>query len=269
LVSVVAIGDNLVDRYLNLRKYFPGGNSLNVSVFARRYGASAAFIGCMGNDVEGQHICRALDKEGVDRSHCQIVNAPTRYAVVNLIDGERTFLPGGNKETNRMLRIGPDDLEFMKQFDIIYTNINSYLEGWLPELKKLGPKIAFDYSDFSDLSYVEKSIPYVEYSIFSENEKSENEIKALQKKIAAKGAKLVLVTRGAKGAILYHNQQYYSIKAVETTVVDTLGCGDSFFASFLVNFFNGQDAEKSLTKAVTDAAETCSYYGAFSYGVDY
>ena len=41
-VKVLGIGDNVVDKYLNLGLMFPGGNALNVAVFAHRYGADAA-----------------------------------------------------------------------------------------------------------------------------------------------------------------------------------------------------------------------------------
>jgi fructoselysine 6-kinase len=268
-VKLIAIGDNLVDKYLNLKRYYPGGNSLNFSVFAQRYGASAAFIGCIGDDLEGQHICRALEKERVDTSHCQIVNAPTRYAVVSLVDGDRAFLPGGNKATNRMLQIQAEDFEFIKQFEVIHTNINSYLEELLPELRKLGPKISFDYSDLFDQDYLDRTLPFVDHAFFSVSEKSADEIKAFQKRVAARGAESVMVTRGAKGAIFYYDNHYWSQGAVETKVIDTLGCGDSFLASFLVSFLCDQGIEKGLQKAAMDAAETCTYYGAFGYGVNY
>ena len=44
MVKIAAIGDNVVDCYIAQRQMFPGGNCLNVSIFIRRFGGTAAYV---------------------------------------------------------------------------------------------------------------------------------------------------------------------------------------------------------------------------------
>ena len=269
LIKIVAIGDNGVDKYINLKRFFPGGNALNVAVFAHRYGATTAYIGCIGNDRAGKNIYNSLEKEGINVSHIKVVNAPNRYAIVKLIDGERTFLSEGNVETNKMLKLNMEDFDFIKQFHLVHTSVFSYIEEMLPELKKMGKNISFDYSDNFEPDYLNKTLPYVDFAFFSGNKIKLSKIKLFQKKVSSKGPKIVLVTRGFKGAILYYNGRYLMQPAIKTSVLDTLGGGDSFIASFLVNFLNKESIKKCLKNAAMEASKTCTYYGAFGYGLDY
>lgn len=269
LIKIVAIGDNVVDKYINLKRFFPGGNALNVAVFAHRYGATTAYIGCIGNDRAGKHIYNSLEKEGVDISHIKVVNAPNRYAVVKLIDGERTFLPGGNVETNKMLKLNMEDFDFIKQFHLVHTSVFSYIEEMLPELKKMRKTISLDYSNNFEPDYLNNTLPYVDFAFFSGGNKTLSKIKVFQKKVSSKGPKIVLVTRGSKGAILYYNGRYLMQPAIKTSVLDTLGGGDSFIAKFLVNFLNKERIKKCLKNATMEASKACTYYGAFGYGLDY
>lgn len=54
--KIVAIGDNVVDCYPAHRLMFAGGNTLNVSVFAARSGATAGYVGAVADDIAGRHI---------------------------------------------------------------------------------------------------------------------------------------------------------------------------------------------------------------------
>lgn len=269
-LKLIAIGDNVVDKYISLNTFYPGGNALNVAVFARRYGALSAYIGCIGNDDAGQHIYNVLLKEDIDISHIKKANTPNRYAVVKLSNGDRKFLPGGNKETNKKLVLTEEDFVFINKFQIIHTSINSYVEKYLPQLKRLGKIISFDFSDRYDLTYLKYTLPYVDYAFFSDNKPSSlKENKLFLKDVLLKGPKIAVMTKGSNGVLLYNRQNHFFQPAYKTDVVDTLGAGDSFIASFLVNLHNRYNIKESLKKAVKNASETCTYYGAFGYGVKY
>lgn len=63
-MKLIAIGDNVVDVYLERNEMYPGGNALNVAVLSRQFGAAeTAFIGIVGNDTEGDHILESLKKK--------------------------------------------------------------------------------------------------------------------------------------------------------------------------------------------------------------
>ena len=52
--KMIAVGDNVVDCYLDDHVYYPGGNAVNVAVNCRRDGIEdVAYIGMFGNDGKG------------------------------------------------------------------------------------------------------------------------------------------------------------------------------------------------------------------------
>ncbi len=51
LMKLLGIGDNVLDDYRWRQELYPGGNSVNVPVLARRYdGSTAAYIGVLADD---------------------------------------------------------------------------------------------------------------------------------------------------------------------------------------------------------------------------
>ena len=52
-VTLLTVGDNVVDRYPALGMLYPGGNAVNVAVHGRRCGAGTAYIGAVGTDLAG------------------------------------------------------------------------------------------------------------------------------------------------------------------------------------------------------------------------
>lgn len=89
-VKIAAIGDNVIDRYLNKGVMYPGGNAVNVAAHASMLGAQAAYIGEIGNDLGGRIITDALSSLNVDLSQsCMPEKATTKTCDVNVYNGER------------------------------------------------------------------------------------------------------------------------------------------------------------------------------------
>ena len=81
LMKLLGIGDNVLDDYRWRQELYPGGNSVNVPVLARRYdGSTAAYIGVLADDGAGLHFASALREEGVDI----ITSSWTRRATATL-----------------------------------------------------------------------------------------------------------------------------------------------------------------------------------------
>jgi len=67
-----------------------------------------------------------------------------------------------------------------------------------------------------------------------------------------KGAKVVILTRGGDGAIAVTKTLLVSVPAVDVTVADTIGAGDTFSAAFLARL----EADRFLDKqAIADLNE--------------
>lgn len=265
MIRLIGVGDNTVDQYLHLRQMFPGGNAVNVPVLARRYGHPTSYIGWLGNDERGRLLLAALQVEGVDCSHCRVVDGANAYCQVTLVNGDRVF-GQSDAGVTRQLALTPEDLAFIRQHDVLHTSIYSHIQAELPQLQQATPCLSFDFSQGWRRDYLTAVLPYTTAAFLSYPDKSEAETADLLRWVQAQGPRVVVVTRGQDGALAYDGQHLYHQGIVPTTVVDTLGAGDAFIARFLVEYLGGQPIAASMALAAVAAAETCGYYGAFGHG---
>ena len=73
---------------------------------------------------------------------------------------------------------------------------------------------------------------------------------------------LVVMTRGADGAMLIHPNGVDQQPGVPATVIDTVGAGDSFTASMTLGLLAGKGYPQVLGDACKVAAWVCSHAGA-------
>jgi fructoselysine 6-kinase len=265
MVRLIGVGDNTIDKYLHLQTMFPGGNALNVAVYARRLGCRSSYLGWLGNDEAGKHIYAALQEEGVDVSRVRQVDMPNAYVEVSLIDGDRVF---GHKYSGprALIDLNQDDLAFISQHDIAHTSTFSRIEKQLVQLKAATPCLSFDFSQKTNTEYLEQVLPWVDVAIFSRAGQAEDESATFARAVAARGPRLVLITKGKGGARVYDGQSYYSQGIVPVEVVDTLGAGDAFAARFLVEQARGTPIQQAMALAAHTAARVCTYASAFGHG---
>ncbi|MDR2103538.1 MAG: PfkB family carbohydrate kinase [Treponema sp.] len=268
-MKFIAVGDNVVDCYLDQRLYYPGGNAVNVAVNCARHGASpAAYIGVFGDDPEAEHIKRCLDQEGIGWEYSRKVYAPSGHPGVNLSpEGDRIFV-GGPKDTAQhifRIRLIPRDLEYIHRFDLCHTSCYSGIEPELPALAAACP-LSFDFSTAAEENYIRTVAPHLKFAFFSGSELGEKRIGEIMDLCHNLGTEVVGITLGSQGALFSRQGKRYRqrVKPVEP-VVDTMGAGDSFIAGFLVYYFKTQNMEESLDFAASAAAETCGFYGGFGY----
>lgn len=268
-MKLIAIGDNVVDCYVDEKMYYPGGNSLNVAVNCRKNGVEkVSYIGVFGDDDKAEHIKRSLDEEGVDYTRSRKVYAPSAQPHVILVDGDRTFAPGPRDTCQHLfsIKVTREDIEFIKDYDICITSCYSNLEHELPAISAVC-KVAFDFSEHLDDDYLARTCPYLWYGFFSGAEKSGEECREILKKMHSLGCRICGATRGSLGQIFYDGNMFYDgvVEKVDQ-VVDTMGAGDSFIAGFLTAHGNGTDIPGSLRYAAGRAAATCLVRGAFGHG---
>jgi fructoselysine 6-kinase len=265
MVSLIGVGDNTVDTYIHQRMRYPGGNAVNVAVLAHRYGASpAAYLGWLGRDSNGSLVLDALHQEGLDLSHCRLVDGPNSYSTVELVDGDRVFGPGDNG-VNALIQLTRDDYAYIHTFDVVHTSVFSHLESDLPALKQASHCLSFDFSQERDPAYLAKVLPYIDIALVSCSDLSLAEQEDFMRRTQAAGPRLVLVTRGGEGSWVYDGQQLYHQEIVPTQVIDTLGAGDAFAACFLVKWAAGETIPTAMQLAAQSAAENCTHFGAFGY----
>lgn len=76
------------------------------------------------------------------------------------------------------------------------------------------------------------------------------------------GTQTICVTRGGKGAVIWHDKQFYEHPGFKVQVADTVGAGDSFLATFITGLLGGQPMQQVLIKASAIGAFVASKRGA-------
>lgn len=267
-MNIIAVGDNVADCYLDQKLYYPGGNAVNVVVNCKRNGFSkCAYIGIFGNDKKAEHIKWALDQEGIahERSRCMIgISGQPR---VNLnSEGDRIFV-GGPKDTVQhlvRLRLTPEDLNYIAQFDICHTSCYSSIEPELANIKK-HCDISFDFSDKMEEEYLKEVCPNIKYAFFSGAGLSMEEVKRLINMCHSFGTEIIGVTLGKNGAFFSRDGEFFKQEIKPVKVVDTMGAGDSFIAGFLTRYMMSKNMVEALDFAASCAANTCTFHGGFGY----
>lgn len=265
---MIAIGDNVVDCYVDQGLFYPGGNAVNVAVNCRRAGFDrCSYIGVFGNDSFAEHIQWSLSQEDISWERSRHLVAKSGQPRVNLTaTGDRVFV-GGPKDTAQhvvRLRLTDDDLAYIREFDLVHTSCYSSLE---PELPKLAAhsQVSFDFSDISTPDYLEAVCPHVRFAFFSGSHLSAPELERIVTSAHAMGTEIVGITLGGEGALFSHEGKRFRQSIIPTKVTDTMGAGDSFIAGFLTAYFNGCGMTEALQFGAERAAVTCTVYGAYGY----
>ncbi|MBY5549955.1 ribokinase [Rhizobium leguminosarum] len=263
MVKIAAMGDNVVDCYLSKNTMFPGGSCLNVSVFIRKFGGESAYVGAIGRDRASDIIATALADEGVDITHLRRLDGPTAYCVIGHRNADRVFV---NYDLGiSMFEPAEADHAFIGGYDAVHIGQSSGLDSRLALVAGKN-RLSYDFSDkFTDQRIAEIAPLCFLASVSAKDDANDNAL-ALMHQVLAAGAEWVLVTRGAQGAILGHGDDIFEVPAYRTTVVDTLGAGDTFIARTLYGLIKGETPNALLAAAAKAAAETCGYYGAVGHG---
>lgn len=263
MTSIVAMGDNVVDCYISTGQMYPGGNCLNVSVFARRFGAETAYVGAIGKDAAGSVIQAALQQEGVDASRLRVLVGETGYCVIGHQNSDRIFLRY-DLGVSRFVP-APDDLAFVAKFDAVHVGQSSGLDAAIADIAGAAP-LSYDFSTRHDPAHIAAIAPLCLLASASAGALSPDAAIALARALLDAGAQWALVTRGKEGALLGHGDTIYRAQAAEGAALDTLGAGDTTIARVLCGLLRVEPAQQVLEAAMAAAAETCSYYGAVGHG---
>ncbi|HUM47055.1 MAG TPA: carbohydrate kinase [Chitinophagales bacterium] len=73
---------------------------------------------------------------------------------------------------------------------------------------------------------------------------------------------LLLVTRGANGAMVLNDTGFYESAGFKVKVADTIGSGDSFLAGFLKKYLDGKPVHEALNYACAVGATVATHHGA-------
>lgn len=265
-MRVLGAGDNVADRYLHQAMLYPGGNAVNVAVFAARLGARAGYLGVLGDDAAGRQILRALEAEHVDTALTRVVHAPNATADVELVGNDRVFLR--SDRTTALFELDDAQLEAMAAYDVVHSGYAGPLFERVPEMAQRA-RVSFDFGSRFVLDEAEPYLPHLHLASFSGGHMTEDEARMLVRRVLDVGAEYALVTLGADGALLGSAEGISHQSADRVNVRDTLGAGDAFIAGVLVGIGTGRSIRSTLVAASAQAAQVCQVNGAFEHGIPF
>lgn len=271
----------------------PGGAPANVAVGLARLGVPSGFIGMVGDDAFGERLRDTLVREGVDtRSLAVSSDQPTTLAFVALdAKGVPTYAfyrhPGAD------LSIRPADIDW-SGFDsaaIFHFGSLSLVDNparettfaCLARAQEREMTVSYDpnyrpalWPDVeSARNHMLAPLEHVTILKLSEEElellSGQSDIEAGCASIAERGPRVIVVTRGNNGMVLWSDGHTSSVSAERVEVVDTTGCGDASVAGFLtyvaesVHQTGSLPPRDELERALTFANQ-CAAIAATSFG---
>ena len=283
-MNVLGFGDNTVDRFVDRGTDYPGGNCVNVAVYARRLGLDAAYLGVFGDDDLGTFLRTAVTAQGVAVDHSPVRRGGTSVSTLHVRDGDRVFLgyDEGGEAVREPLVLDPGLLAYAASFALVHSSVYSRTEAELPGLAAAGPLISFDFSDeaeFRTPAYLDRVCPHVDLALLSCSHLDEPATRGLLAEVVGRGAGTALATRGLDGAIAYDGRVTVTAPARHAdpgSMSDTMGCGDAFLAGFVVALLRDgwsrrvppapETLEHALRRGAQAAYEQCFVEAAFGCG---
>jgi fructokinase len=260
---------------LKIEKTISGGSVANSIVGISQLGDKAGFIGKISDDEFGGKYEDGLKKENVEYFYSKKKEElPTGTCLILITpDSERTmctFLGTAGKISENDI-----DSNVIKKSEIIF------LEGYLWDEGE--PKKAFDKAinnankvamSLSDQFCVDRHKPHfleliknkLDITFANEQEmtslieaKNFNEVINFSKQLN----KLVIVTRGEKGAVAIQGEEVSEADIHQNLkILDLTGAGDLFAAGFLHGYINKLSIKESLDKGTEMSSKVIQQIGA-------
>lgn len=254
---------------------YPGGKGINVSLVLQNLGLPSVALGFTAG-FSGAEIERLLQEAGC---RCDFIAVKAGYSRINtkIISGAETALNGQGprlSETelaalfNKLRRLTQDDVLVLAGSIPASLPDNIY-EQIMELLQPVGTRILVDAT--GDLLL--KVLKYRPFLIKPNHEElgeffgrgpllTEEEILAAAQRLQQQGARNVLVSRGANGALLLdENGKLHKQASPKGTLVNSVGAGDSMVAGFLAGYLQTQDYDAALRLGV--AAGSASAFKAW------
>jgi len=272
---VAVYGDNCIDRYVvpNLQD-FVGGNAVNVAIHLVAQGATVAYFGVTGDDLEGELVRRALVEHGIDCTHLDVREGETAVTWIEVHQGER-FVMGDKAGVQCPLSLSPEGLTALAKYKVVhcpaFTAWNVSLgqaQPYLPkEIRYLAQNGVFVSVDFSELERSELAMVAgadIGVAFISRGPKcSDDVLLRTFDFFRGYGIPQVVITLGSDGAAFIEEGELTRLPSRSAAVVDTLGAGDAFIAGWLYGWLTGDGPRQRMLRAIERAGSACEVWGAW------
>ncbi len=272
----VIFGEVLFDRFPDGSEVL-GGAPFNVAWHLQGLGARPLLVTRVGADAAGRRVLEAMARFGMDTAGVQVdPERPTGQVAVSLEGGEPRFdiLPGvayDRIEAGAALRAveaaGPCALLYHGSLALREPPSREALETLRRATgapRFVDVNLRPPWWERDRMAALLRGAAWIKLNrdelrqLGGEGEPGE----AVQALRRLHGARAVILTLGAEGALLAHEGGSLRRRAEPAEVVDTVGAGDAFSAVAILGLLAGWPWERLLERAVGFAAAVCGLRGA-------
>lgn len=266
----------------------PGGATANVAVAAARHGAQVALAGGAGQDAWGQWLRGRLEEEGVDLTFFTLmdgVQTPVAFVTVDA-GGEPSFQIYGAGIASVVAALGERVTDAVDRCDALFFASNTLVGeaeravtmAAREEALRQDKPVLFDPNLRvgrwpSASRAAEASLPCVRDAFLVKCNREEarlltgeREPAAAAASLLAAGARHVVITLGADGAMLRGGGMRLDVPGVPVTPVNTTGAGDALMGVILGRLtatgYYPPGIAAALKAAVAESARATERWGA-------
>lgn len=247
-----------------------GGSPYNAAKAAALAGAEVGFLGALSTDLFGDMLAADLARHGIDTARAPRLDAPTTLAFVDTQDGEPRYAFFNEGTATR--KVAPDPAAFAPgPGDVVDVGsialidlpgaeaIAAFVEGVAGRaLIALDPNARLGMTP--DLAGWRNRIGRI-LSVADIVRLSVEDLDALApgespegfaRAQLARGAGLVVVTRGGEGAEAWTAAAHVRVPGYRVAVVDTVGAGDTLMGNLLARLAAGGHTERGALARLSE-----------------
>lgn len=249
---------------------YAGGAVFNSAIALGRLGVPVEFFTGVSSDFLGQILQSTLKQSGTGTRYAHISDRPTTLAFVRLVDGQASYLFYDEGTAGRMLSdadlpVLGDEVEAMLfgAISLIPEPCGSAYEALMRReharrMVMLDPNIRplFIKDRDSHLARMNRMVAMSDIVKLSDEDLAwfgEPVAENLIARWLAAGVRLVLMTKGAKGAVAYTGSGKVEVASKPVTVVDTVGAGDTFNAGFMASLHDQRLLSKAAVATLSES----------------
>jgi ribokinase len=254
-----------------------GGSAANTAAWLAELGATATFVGRIGDDVFGQDVVQSLTAQGVSVQVSVDPVEPTGICIVLVgPDGERTMIPsaGANACLTRtdlpspLVSVG--DHLHLSGYTLLNAGSRDAGLAALDQATAVGAGTTVDASSADPLRTVgaEQFLAWLpaattlianhnEAAVLSGVEDSTEAATILADRLAA-----AIIKCGRSGAIVAHHGDVVRVATEPVPVHDSTGAGDAFAAGVLAAIASGADLITAVQQGNRVGAQAVTRAGA-------
>ncbi len=272
-IQLLSFGEVLWDMYPDGKKL--GGAPFNVAAHCRQLGFRTSILSRIGNDDLGREIRDAVQNVGVDDDLLQVDHdLPTGTVEVTLDEK--------GKPTYEIVRpVAWDAIEMPEK---ISPQLDALVFGTLACRSKISRDTLYELldsdlikvcdlnlrGDFFQTSTIDHLLNFTNVLKLNDEEQLvmarlfgiDKDLVFTHLLASYEDLELIIMTRGAHGAMAVNRDDAFDHPGYRIDVVDTVGSGDSFLAGFLSKYLRGRNIDVALDFACKLGAYVATQRGA-------